>query len=184
MKTPVLIHLLLLLASGPLACPAVAQAGELTAPEPGPPARLVLPDLDGQTIDLADLRGRVVVVNFWASWCRPCIDEMPSLQRLAEAMRGEPLAVIGVNVAEGRLRARTAARRMGIGFPVLLDDDSAVFDGWGGVGLPTTFLLDRDGVVRHVGRGVFDWDGPEIRALIDALIGEPAGDRESPASPS
>jgi thiol-disulfide isomerase/thioredoxin len=141
---------------------------------------LRLPDLEGRERQLDAYRGQVVLVNFWASWCTPCVTEMPSIQRLAEALRGKPFAVIGVNVAEGQGRAQMAARQMGITFPVLLDEDSAVFNRWGATVLPTTFLLDRDGVVRYLGRGPLEWDGVEAMALIERLLARATVDDPQP----
>jgi thiol-disulfide isomerase/thioredoxin len=154
---------------GLLSCSLPASGGELSVVEPGPRAALSLPDLNGRLHDLNELRGKVVLVNFWASWCTPCIQEMPSIQRLADKMRNRPFAVIGVNVAEAERRVRTMVQRLGIGFPVLLDKDSAVFNRWKVTVLPTTYLLDADGVVRYVGRGPLEWDGVEISELLEAL---------------
>ncbi len=155
--------------------PGPAAAGELSPARAPKHVELRLPDLEGRQRQLDEYRGQVVLVNFWASWCTPCVTEMPSLQRLAEAMRGKPFAVIGVNVAEGQGRAQMAARQMGVGFPVLLDEDSAVFNRWGVTVLPTTYLLDRDGVVRYLGRGPLEWDGAEAIGIIETLL-EPAED--------
>jgi thiol-disulfide isomerase/thioredoxin len=155
--------LLLVLGLCATAWPLAALGGGLSAVEPGlQRAGLILPDLAGELRHLDELRGQVVVVNFWASWCLPCVQEMPSLQRLAEAMRGKPFALIGVNVAEGELRVKAAVRRLGIGFPVLLDRDSGAFERWGAGVLPTTYVLDPEGVVRYVGRGPMEWDAPHI----------------------
>lgn len=145
-----------------------ANGGELSAVKEAPRAGLLLPDLEGRLHDLGELGGKVVMVNFWASWCTPCIEEMPSIQRLADAMRGKPFVVIGVNVAEGELRVKTMVRRLGIGFPVLLDKDSAVFHRWGATVLPTTYLLDGEGTIRYVGRGPLEWDEADV---IDMLAG-------------
>jgi thiol-disulfide isomerase/thioredoxin len=139
---------------------------------------LNLPDLEGRLYDLDELRGKLVVVNFWASWCTPCIQEMPSIQRLADRMRDRPFAVIGVNVAEGERRAKTIAQRLGIGFPVLLDKDSAAFHRWGATVLPTTYVLDADGVIRYVGRGPLEWDGVEIVDLLEAMAAGEASAKE------
>lgn len=148
-------------------CSPATPAGELSPPPDGPRLSLSLPDLAGQQRSLEEFSGRVVLVNFWASWCSPCIKEMPSIHRLIEAMRDKPFAVIGVNVAEPALRARTAAGRLHLGFPVLLDTDSTVFKGWGATILPTTYILDGEGRVRYIGRGPMEWDRPD---LIDMLV--------------
>lgn len=151
-------------------------AGELSPVSSAAPVELVLPDLDGQERGLDELRGKVVLVNFWASWCTPCLEEMPSIQRLGDALREKPFIVVGVNVGEAELRVKAIARRLGIAFPVLLDRDSAVFERWGATVLPTTYLLDGAGVVRYVGRGPLEWDSNEILDLIDGLVnGSPAG---------
>jgi thiol-disulfide isomerase/thioredoxin len=156
-----------------LACLSVvavpAGAGELSPATASLRVDLLLPDLDGHDRRLDEFRGKVVLVNFWASWCTPCIDEMPSLQRLVELMRDKPFAVLGVNVNEGELRVKTMVQRLGIGFPVLLDKDSAVFHRWAGTVLPTTYVLDREGVVRYVGRGPLEWDAPDIVEKLDRV---------------
>jgi hypothetical protein len=99
---------------------------------------------------------------------------MPSIQRLADAMRGRPFVVVTVNVGEGELRAKAMVERLGLGLPVLLDKDSAVFDRWQATVLPTTYLLDAAGVPRFVGRGPLEWDGLEASALVERLLDEPA----------
>lgn len=139
---------------------------------------LTLPDLEGRERSLVELRGKVVLVNFWASWCSPCLEEMPSLQRLANGMRDRPFVVIGVNVAEGEGRVKAVVQQLDIAFPVLLDEDSAVFTRWGARLLPTTYVLDREGVVRYIGRGPLEWDGVEASEMLNALAGS-----EAPAEP-
>ena len=144
-----------------------------------PPVELRLPDLEGRERTLDELKGKVVLVNFWASWCTPCITEMPSIQRLAEAMRGKPFAVIGVNVGEAVGRVRVVVQRLGTNFPMLLDKDSAVFDRWGVTVMPTTYVLDGEGMVRYLGRGPLEWDGVEISEALERLLG--AGPAKSAA---
>lgn len=148
-------------------------AGELSPVDTGERPDLVLPDLAGRDFDLAMLRGRVVVVNFWASWCTPCIAEMPSIQRLADALAGSRASVIGVNVGEGELRAKAVSERLGIRFPVLIDKDSAAFERWGAQVLPTTYVLDGEGVVRFLGLGPLEWDSAGLGERLSRLsIGE------------
>ena len=144
-------------------------AGELSPAAASAPVELGLPDLEGRERGLGEFRGKVVLVNFWASWCTPCIEEMPSIQRLAELMRDRPFAVVGVNVAEHARRAKAMAERLGIGFPVLLDRESDVFHRWGGTVLPTTYVLDGAGVVRYVGRGPLDWDASDVVKTLEGL---------------
>jgi thiol-disulfide isomerase/thioredoxin len=147
-------------------------AGELRklAAQPAPP--LTLPDLKGAPQTLAAWKGQVVLVNFWASWCTPCLEEMPGIQRLREQMQGRPFAVVGVNVAEPQGRAAHYAAQLKLGFPNLLDAEGATFKDWGGKVLPTTALIDRGGVLRYVGLGPLDWDGPEGVAAVEALLQE------------
>jgi thiol-disulfide isomerase/thioredoxin len=153
------------------ACP----AGELRALEPKPAPVLELADLGGTKRALPAWRGQVVLLNFWASWCTPCVLEMPSIRRLAEQMRGRPFVVLAVNVAEAQRRVARSAQEMALESPVLLDADGATFTAWGGKGLPTTFLIDRDGRMRYLGLGPIEWDGAEAVAAVEGLLGPEDG---------
>ena len=149
-----------------------AQSGELSQLPHTRTVDLRLPDLTGGQRSLSEFAGKWVLINFWASWCTPCIAEMPSIQRLAKQMADKPFAVIGVNVAESQRRVQRTAARLGLEFPILLDEDSAVFDGWGATVLPTTYLLDGAGRMRYIGRGPLEWDGVEVVTLIQELMSE------------
>ena len=153
--------------------PVGATAGELSEIHDGPQLGFTLPDLTGQQRSLDEFSGQVVLVTFWASWCRPCIEELPSIHRLIEAMHEKPFAVIGVNVAESVLRVRTAVGRLGMKFPVLLDTDSKVFNDWGATVLPTAHVLDRSGQVRYIGRGPIEWDRKDIVKMLNKLLEQP-----------
>ncbi len=108
---------------------------------------------DGGNLRLAEQRGQVVLVNFWASWCGPCKQEMPQLNRLYEKYRGSGFVLLGVNIDDdARLGAATAAR-WGLRFPVLLDADKAVARRYDLGSMPATVLIDRDGRVRYLHRG-------------------------------
>ena len=159
----------LVLASLTLCACAAAAAGELSAAAIAAPPQLSLPDVQGRERRLEDLRGKVVLVNFWASWCQPCIEEMPSIQRLAKALPGESFAVLGVNVSEGEHRVKAMVQRLGIDFPVLLDKDGEAFKRWGATVLPTTYLLDGEGLVRYVGRGPLEWDALDVMQTLEGL---------------
>jgi thiol-disulfide isomerase/thioredoxin len=150
--------------------PLFSAAGEISQTSPAPAPDLRLPDLSGRERGLGDFQGKVLLVNFWASWCSPCIEEMPSLKRLAEQMRGKPFALVGVNVEESRFRAMTMAQRLKLDFPILLDSEGAVFKGWGATVLPTTYVVDASGSVRYVAQGPIDWDAPDVLAMIRGLL--------------
>jgi thiol-disulfide isomerase/thioredoxin len=128
---------------------------------------LDLPDLDGRRWTLASQRGRVVLVNFWATWCEPCRAEMPSLQALAERM-GDKLAVVGVNYQEGEPRVRGFVERMSLRFPIVLDRDGEAAKAWTRRIFPTTVLVDPRGRAHTVVVGEIDWMGTDAAKLLAA----------------
>jgi thiol-disulfide isomerase/thioredoxin len=134
------------------------------------PPQLALPDLEGTTHRLADYRGKVVLVNFWASWCTPCIEEMPSMQRLARAQGSDRFQILAVNVAEAGPRIERALKTARVDLPVLLDRHSEAFADWEVRVLPTSFLIDPAGAIRYVGLGPIEWDGPEASAIVEELL--------------
>jgi peroxiredoxin len=109
-----------------------------------------LPDLAGEPIALAEHRGQVVVLNFWSISCSPCLDELPELQDFYLAYRPQAVVVMAIHVGEGSERAQGVSDGRGVTFPVLLDRDWAVADSYQVRGLPTTLVLDRDGVIRQL----------------------------------
>jgi len=137
-----------------------------------------LPDLAGRQRSLNEFKGKVVLVTFWASWCSPCIKEMPSIQRLAATMADLHFAVVSVNVGEGKRRAQAAAGRLGIEFPVLLDKDSTAFKDWGADVLPTAYVLGRSGRIRYIARGPIEWDRVDIVETLKQLAAEQRTGRE------
>jgi len=157
----------LLWASAPL------RAAEVSAVPARPAPKLQLQDLEGAIHRLAEYRGRVVLLNFWASWCTPCLREMPSLQRLAESLTEKPFSLLAVNMAESQKRAAQSVRRLGYRLPVLLDPQGDVFHQWGGRMLPTSYILDRRGNIRYRILGDAEWDNDaEIAEILQALIAE------------
>jgi thiol-disulfide isomerase/thioredoxin len=153
--------------------PLPTWGGELSELEPTGPPALTLSDLSGRQHSLADFEGRVVVVNFWASWCTPCLREMPSLKSLSSAMEERPFTVLAVNVGEGERAAGAMAKRLGIDFPVLLDSDRAVFEAWGNTVLPSAYVVDRQGRLRYQVQGPLEWDGWDVVESLNALVEEP-----------
>jgi thiol-disulfide isomerase/thioredoxin len=135
-----------------------------------PPPPLELADLGGRTHRLADYRGKVVLVNFWATWCGPCREEMPSLERLRRALEGRPFVVLAVNVAEGGRIAGDYLKTLPHGFTVLLDRDGGTTKAWGARILPATYVLGPDGDVRIRHVGAIDWSSTEAVQKINALM--------------
>ena len=151
------------------ALPARASVEITRWPSGRPAPALTGKDLEGRVWRLADLRGRAVLVNFWASWCEPCRAEMPSLQRLVEFHGEDRLAVLAVNFKETAAQATRYLRRTGIGLPVLLDPDGAIARAWEVKVFPTTILFGVDGRPRHRIRGEVDWSSAEADRLVSAL---------------
>ncbi|HET7814819.1 MAG TPA: TlpA disulfide reductase family protein [Candidatus Baltobacteraceae bacterium] len=119
-----------------------------------PAASFTVPDVNGHKSDLNAYRGRIVVLNLWASWCPPCRAEMPDLQRLYGAYRDRGVVVIGVDQGESAERAASFAQALSIRYPIWVDDDQQYGRVYAALGLPTTFVIDRNGVVSQ------GFDGP------------------------
>lgn len=133
--------------------------------------KLKLLDMDGKQIDLEKLKGKVVLVNFWATWCPPCRREMPSLQRLWEKLGPSKIQIVAVNVGED---TDTVLGFMGTldespTFPIAFDKDSAALHGWPVRGLPTTFLIDKKGRIAYQAIGGREFDSPENVRFITEL---------------
>lgn len=135
-----------------------------------PPLRLET--LRGGVLDLSTMKGRVVVVNFWATWCPPCIEEMPTMQRLWEDMHARGLDVLAVNVGEPSDRIENFLRvfEPSLEFPILLDNDGKAFQAWDVRGLPKTFIVDKSGRVIYEAEGGRDMSSEHIKERLRALI--------------
>jgi peroxiredoxin len=147
-----------------------AQAGELKPWTGGPAPGLALPDLAGREHRLEEYRGKVVLINFWATWCEPCSAEMPSMSRLRAALAGRPFEVLAVNLAEPESRIRRFLEQTPLPFPILRDADSAVSKAWRARVLPVSFIVGPDGRIRYHVVGEYDWDQPAARKAIAALL--------------
>ena len=148
----------------------LAQAGELKPWSGGPAPALALADLAGRVHRLEDYRGKVVLVNFWATWCEPCRAEMPAMNRLRASLAGRPFEVLAVNLAEPESRIRRFLEQTRLDFTILRDTDSAVSKAWRARVLPVSFLLGPDGRIRYQVIGEYDWDQPAARKVIAALM--------------
>jgi thiol-disulfide isomerase/thioredoxin len=153
-----------------LCLPLLAQAQFNKTPWPATQASpgLDLIDLQGQRWSTETLKGRAVVLNFWATWCAPCKEEMPSLQTLHELGGGDPV-VIGINVRETASHVKRYVKTTGIGFPVVLDAQGELARRWGVSVYPTTFLIAPDGRVRWRIQGEVDWTGAEADRWMASL---------------
>ena len=151
-----------------LALPAWAQG--LAPWKGGATPALELADVEEKPHRLADYRGKVVLVNFWATWCAPCREEMPSMEALRASLKDRPFVVLAVNVGEGARVARGFADKMSLQFPVLLDRDTKTTKAWGARILPASFVIGSDGKIHYSYLGAIDWSAPEVRAALEALM--------------
>jgi peroxiredoxin len=134
---------------------------------------------DGKMLSLTGLREKVVVVNFWATWCLECRPEMPMFERLHREFGAQGLSVIGINAREGAAAVRVYAKELGLTFPLILDPSGKINSAYGVIGLPTTFLIGRDGRPVALAVGPREWSGKAARALIQVLLAEPAPVKET-----
>ena len=118
-----------------------------------PAPDFTLPSLSGETVQVSALRGSVVVVDFWASWCGPCREELPALEQLRGAYESRGVRFITVNVDSDRDAAAQAAKALSVSMPVALDPDKKVAEAWQLPTMPTSFVIDRRGVVRFIHEG-------------------------------
>jgi peroxiredoxin len=142
------------------------------------PSLMHPPDFSGLTADsrrvsLASLRGNVLLVNFWASWCLECRPEMPMFERLHREFSAQGLTVIGINAREGISTIRSYAKELNLTFPLIQDPSGNINSAYGVIGLPTTFLIGRNGRAVALAIGPREWDGKAARAIIQALLDEP-----------
>ena len=145
-------------------------------PEGWHPPPIMAHTVEGQSISLAGLSGRLVLVNFWATWCPPCLHEMPDFQSLHERYESRGLSVLGINIQEDPAKVRRYVERLGVRYPNLLDPDGEISKAYGIVGTPSTFLIGRDGRPVALAVGERKWDGPAAHQLIEALLAENGGD--------
>ena len=154
-----------------------ADSGD-TAPRIGKPlADFTLPDLQGHAVQLAALRGKVVFVNVWATWCPPCVEEMPTIQQLYERLHGRGLAVLAVSL--DALGAQVVAPFMQshrLSFPTLLDTKNLVQRLYRTTGVPESFIVDKRGILVEKVVGPRDWAHPQLLAQFERLLAMPATD--------
>ena len=146
------------------------SATELKPWEGGATPPLALEDMKGTTHSLSEYKGKVVLVNFWATWCEPCRAEMPSIDRLRSSLKGKPFEVLAVNMAEPLSRIEKFSAAMPLGFPLLRDRDGSVSKTWKAKLLPASYLIGRDGRIHYVAYGELDWSSEPVRARVNELL--------------
>lgn len=149
-----------------LAMPAGAVTVQDTAPD------FTLKSLEGANLRLDEYRGQVVLINFWASWCGPCRQEMPLLDRLHQRYVDTGFAVLGINVEGEEAPARALIDKIPVTFPVLIDEGQLVSELYNLEAMPSTVVLDRDGVVRYIHRGYKPGDEAKYVEVVRELIRE------------
>lgn len=128
---------------------------------------------DGTPVALTDLRGRVVLVNFWATWCKPCEDEMPAMENLYRALKGGGFELLAVSVDASRNDVDAFRERLGITFPVLLDPEQNAARRYQTTGFPESILVDSNGIIVERYVGPREWDHPDYVARVQRLMEVP-----------
>jgi len=137
--------------------------GDLTSPQ------IQLPDMRGQPHSLADYRGNIVLVQFWATYCTPCRTEMPTMNRLIEKMRGKAFRIVTVNMAESKDQVQQFLDEVPVDFPVLLDSDGSTLSQWKVFAAPANFILDKNGKIIYTLYGAIEWDSEDMVEKLSAL---------------
>ncbi len=154
-----------------LLCVMPALAAPLLTPVPGKPAApgYRLHDMDGEPHSLDELRGKVVILNFWATWCPPCRRELPAMNRAWKKVKGQGIVIVGINVGEDEDTVFAFNGEYPIDFPVLLDQEGEIVARWPVKGLPTTFVIDPQGRIVYRAIGGRDWDDDKLLDVVRGL---------------
>lgn len=126
-------------------------------------------DMDGKDVTLSSLKGSVVLVNFWATWCPPCREEIPSMIKLNQAMTGKAFRMLAISIDEGGKEAVTSFFKGSRGLPVYLDTETKIAQLYGTTGVPETFIVDKQGIIQKKIVGGMDWSAPEVITYLDEL---------------
>jgi peroxiredoxin len=140
-----------------------------------PAPNFEFPGLDGKIVSLADYRGKVVLVNIWATWCPPCIDEMPSMEKLYNELKGEDFEILAVSIdAQGIKSVAPFMKAYKLSFPALIDTAGTIKNLYKATGIPESFIIDKEGILIKKIIGPLDWATPEILRFLRDLINKPA----------
>ncbi len=140
--------------------------------EVGKPAPdFTLPRLDGKPVKLSDFRGKVVLVNVWATWCQPCVAEMPSMEKLYQQLKGENFEILAVSIdSPGAAAVAPFMRRNNLSFPALIDSQGHIKTAYNLTGVPESFIINRQGVLAQKIVGPLDWAAPEVLKYFRQLM--------------
>ncbi|OQY23140.1 MAG: hypothetical protein B6I37_05915 [Desulfobacteraceae bacterium 4572_35.2] len=164
------VMIFFLLISSQRPSPSARPVVDLTQGRPLAPDFKLL-DIDGDTVSLSSLRGKVVLVNFWATWCPPCREEIPSMERLYQLLHNEGLELLAINVeVDGRQTVPKFVQRVPFAFPVLFDGDGTVRGKFGVSKYPETFIIDSEGVIRERVIGGIDWSSSQMITYLRSLL--------------
>jgi peroxiredoxin len=131
----------------------------------------ILKNLSGEIVKLEQFRGDYILLNFWATWCPPCVKEMPSMERLQQKFKDKGIRVVAISLdKEPQAKVAAFVARLNLSFPILLDPDGIVSDPYGANALPSTFILNPDGRVIAAAKGERDWYGEEAISYFDELL--------------
>jgi peroxiredoxin len=155
-----------ILAIGTVLTPVVRAAAPAPAPD------FTLPARDGGNVRLSDLRGQVVMINFWATWCGPCRQEMPLLQQIQAKYEPLGFTLVGINVEPDSAAAVTWLKQVSVSFPILFDQKNVVAEQFGVQGMPSSVFVDRAGNVRYVHRGYQPGDEAKYADMVRSLAKE------------
>jgi len=150
-----------------------AASGTLKPWSGGATPPLALRDLEGREHNLADYKGKVVILNFWATWCDPCREEMPAMQRLQDKLAGKPFVILAIDYGEGAPRVKDFLSKVPVRFTMLLDRDTTAATAWKVKVLPTSLVIDPQQKVRFVAVGDIGWDTPPVENEIMKLLPKP-----------
>ncbi len=141
-------------------------------------------DLNGKIISLSDYKGKVVLVNIWATWCPPCVDEMPSMERLYKKFKGQNFEILAVSIdAEGADAVAPFMKKHRLTFPALLDPEGTIKISYAITGIPESFIIDKGGILVGKIIGARDWAAPEVFKFFQNLIQKPLHGAETDLSP-
>ncbi len=131
---------------------------------------LKLKTFDGQILDIGTYKNQVVLLNFWASWCKPCVKEIPSLMRLQQQFKNRSFQIVTINVGESKKDMTDFLKKVKLELPIMLDSNGIAVKDWGVYAYPSNFVLDKNGVIRYAYRGALEWDSPSVVNTIKTLL--------------